>query len=68
MLDPETGRPTEIPLPTAGTGVDAELDGIIAIPTGRPRRFFVPWMIGEGVLWYWTADGRVMGYNVMTGE
>jgi hypothetical protein len=65
VLDPETGRVSEIPFPRPWNRVDAEnREGRYSYR--EVRRFFQPWMVSEGVIWYWTAEGQVMSYDVMT--
>jgi hypothetical protein len=31
-------------------------------------RYFVPWRVSDKVLWYWTRDGHLAGYNGITRQ
>lgn len=66
VVDPGTGRPAEIRLPSMWNYVVAEDRQVYRYSYRQIRRFFHPWKVRDGVVWYWTAEGRVVGYDVMT--
>jgi hypothetical protein len=71
VVNPETGEP--IDMPAMGNfiahGAFLHIHGSDKAPVRSYRqaaRYFQPWRFDHGALWYWRANGQIVGYDFAT--
>jgi len=78
LLDKKTGQPVKMKdfydtwPDWLQTGVNLENPNPARVPRresyGSSLRYFLPWRVSDKVLWYWTRDGHLAGYNGITRQ